>query len=134
MSRAFIYRNLTKGCYSVQCTKTGRLLYHADEVFVIDAELVVRPGGRRRVLDTGHKNVHAGIRGMLKPGTHSVACRPTEITYNPYLYDSFVVKTTGKRICSARSVHLGPFGVYACGLVGRDSRARLTANPSDSRQ
>jgi hypothetical protein len=60
-------------------------------VLLEDARPKVSQAGRLRVLREGRKNVHAGLVGNLR----SIERRPFHgetITYNPYLYDSFVFK------------------------------------------
>ena len=62
----------------------------------------VNKKGRERVLREKRKNVHAGISGYLSQKFFSDAWDDitekelTEITYNPYKYESFVDKDTKK--------------------------------------
>ena len=119
--RAFVYRNLNKPgvVWSVQNTKTGRVAKHAKAVLIEDAELVVQPGGRKRVLKEKRKNVHAGIRGELSSSTKKPAsCIP--ITYDPYKYRSFVRRDNGKAVFHARVVYLGARGACAVDPNGSD--------------
>jgi len=99
-----VYRNLHKNCWSVRDNKTGRVLRHVDEIHLLDADLVVRPAGREKVLREKRKNVHAFAKGevtawipRLPEGWHLnkdeyEAYDTTQIIYNPYLYDSFMLK------------------------------------------
>lgn len=57
------YRNLNNGKLSLMNARTGRIAGHADAVLLTDARLVVREGGRRKVVETGTKNVHAWVQG-----------------------------------------------------------------------
>lgn len=61
--RAFVYWNIRKRCYSIRYK--GNVIAHAKEVLLADPEFVVSEAGRQRVLDSGHKNVHAGVRGEI---------------------------------------------------------------------
>jgi hypothetical protein len=58
-----VYRNLHKGCYSIQYK--GRVVAHADEVLIREPVFRVQPAGRKRVLRTKKKNVHAFVVGEL---------------------------------------------------------------------
>ena len=58
-----VYRNLHKNCYSIQLD--GRVVAHADEVFIRDPVFRVQPTGRKRVLREKKKNVHAFVVGDL---------------------------------------------------------------------
>ena len=58
-----VYRNHTRQCWSIR--ERGRVVGHAPSVTLADAVMVVRPGSRARVLRTGHREVHAWIRGTL---------------------------------------------------------------------
>ena len=106
--RVEVYRNLHRSCWSVRDTKTGLVVDHVDAISLIDAQLVVRPAGREKVLREGRKNVHAFIRGTVDG--QAVQSQTVEITYNPYRYDSFVVKGTEEPIKTAESVTLTETG------------------------
>ena len=54
-----VYRNLHAGCYSL--TYKGIVVAHTQRVVMGTAMLYVNENGRQRVLDTGHKNIHAGL-------------------------------------------------------------------------
>ena len=72
---AWVYRNLmrTSGVwYSI--VQRGLVVGHTTEVAIDRPRFVVREGGRRRVLETGAKNVHAFVVGRIVPG------------YMPHLY------------------------------------------------
>jgi hypothetical protein len=70
--RVRVFRNLTSRCYSVQAqvfNDRNRLVWrtvaHADSVTLADCRFRVSEAGRRRVLATGKKTVHAWIAGDL---------------------------------------------------------------------
>jgi hypothetical protein len=90
----------------------------------------VRKKGRQRVISSGRKNVHAFVRGTLKSGNwSSIAEKPksplvydshalaldgwVEVTYNPYMFSTFVVKATGQPIMKADKVLIINSSVYA---------------------
>lgn len=62
-----VFRNLTKGCYSIQARgpKGFRTVAHADTVELADVTFKVSEAGRQRVLSTGKKQVHAFVCGTL---------------------------------------------------------------------
>lgn len=118
--RVFVYKNLHRDCYSVRDESTKRVSLHAMFVYMKDVTLSVGKKGRERVLEERRKNVHAGIRGTLLAHGEKVSQDPPEgwtpITYDPYKYDSFVVKDSEKPITIAEEVWLTPKGVYAKGI------------------
>lgn len=118
--RVFVYKNLHRDCYSVRDESTKRVSLHAVFVYMEDATLSVGKKGRERVLKERRKNVHAGIRGTLMGYGKAVQFGPPEgwvpVTYDPYKYDSFVVKETEAPVSKAEAVWLTPNGVYVKGI------------------
>lgn len=89
--KVFVYFNLHKKNFSIKDMVTKRVVAHTDYVALSDCEFKVYESGRQRVLREKQKNVHAGIIGYYIQSelpTDSMS----EVTYNPYLYDSFVLK------------------------------------------
>jgi hypothetical protein len=99
--KVFVYKNLhatrKNGGVTVYSVKAldgpdkGRVIARSSHVLLTDVRPKVSQAGRRRVLREGRKNVHAGLVGNLV----SLDRRPFHgdvITYNPYMYDSFVFK------------------------------------------
>ena len=103
-----VYKNNHKGCWSVRDSKSGLVICYTDSVCLRDTKLVVRESSRQKVLANKRKNVHAFIKGYIdihryRPialGTERESyklyhdfwrcTKRTEVTYNPYKYDSFV--------------------------------------------
>jgi hypothetical protein len=109
-----VYRNTNrKGvCYTIK--QQGYVVAHADEVFLINAEFYVSEAGRKRVLKSGKKNVHAWVSGELVkdyiPGDRS---RVFQVVYNPKRYKTFRRTDTKKPIKHASMVMLTEMGVFA---------------------
>jgi len=93
-----------------------------------ECDLVVSESGRQRVLETGHKNVHAYVRGSVEavegfksfkgrivpPELFSSLCinpRASEICYNPFEGPTFRVKSDNTPIYWADRVTLHGKGV-----------------------
>lgn len=90
--RVFVYRNLTKDCWSVRDEATGLVILHTKRLLLADAKFVVQEAGRQRVLREKRKNVHAGVRGSLvRGGKMGPKFRKScvEVTYNPYKSGTF---------------------------------------------
>ena len=89
--KVFVYKNLHKDCWSVK--QDGLVKAHADKLEMWDCSFRVNQKGREKVLKEKRKNVHAGILGRVDDigGTVMIG---TEVTYNPYKYNSFVDKNT----------------------------------------
>lgn len=66
--RVEVYWNLHKNRFSVRALDgrdKGIVIAHCEYVALTDATFHVQQAGRRRVIETGRKNVHAVIRGDL---------------------------------------------------------------------
>lgn len=90
--RVRVYRNLHKGCFSVQTYETGRgwrVRAHTTRIRLDDVEFKVMETGRQKVLKERKKNVHAFVIGtvrMEQPRYH----QNVGVKYNPYVFSSFV--------------------------------------------
>lgn len=112
----FVYRNLTKDCFSVQ--QNGRVVAHAQNLSMRNNTFNVCESGRQKVLKTGQKNVHAKIKGFLVNNDH-ISNLPNKINYNPYKYNSFVNTDLTNSTISVKSallVKLQEGKIYAIGL------------------
>lgn len=108
--RVMVYYNLHKHTFSI--TYQNKVILHADYVKLSDVEFRVRPGGKQRVRDEKSKNVHAFVIGNLIDFCE-YPCEniPDEtnkmvVTYNPYKYESFVIKSTEEPIFNAEEVDM----------------------------
>jgi hypothetical protein len=106
--RVMVYYNLHKHTFSVQ--KNGIVVFHVDYLKLKDVEFRVRVGGKEKVRKEKSKNVHAFVIGILEDFCE-YPCEemPEEpvgeiITYNPYLYDSFVFRKTKEPVYNANEV------------------------------
>lgn len=108
--KVMVYYNLHKHTFSVR--SNNRVVIHADYVKLVDVEFKVRQGGREKVIKDKQKNVHSFVIGTLVDYC-SYPCKdmPTEpnnniVTYNPYKYNSFVMKDTEEPIYQASVVKM----------------------------
>lgn len=108
--RVFVYRNLHRKCYSVKSMQTGRVLFHADDITLVNVKFRVGKAGRERVLRTKQKNVHAGVVGYI--ADVSLLCQSIKVTYNPYKYSSFV-RQDESSIVEAKIAHIDASGINA---------------------
>mgnify|MGYP003153599657 CR=1 FL=1 len=98
--RVYVYRNLTKGCWSLKSLKTGKVIGHAQSLTLKDTIFKVSEAGRQRVIRNRQKNVHAGIVGTIMApvaredwiNSKGVPARKIPVTYNPYKAPTFVTK------------------------------------------
>jgi hypothetical protein len=108
--KVMVHYNLHKHTFSV--TYNGRVITHADYVKLVDVEFRVRQGGRDKVLQDKRKNVHSFVIGYLVDYcSYPCADIPSEpnntiVTYNPYMYKSFVMKDTEEPIYQASEVKM----------------------------
>lgn len=105
--QAFIYWNSRKKTFSVRAEEgihKGKVITHLDYVALSYPVAKVSIAGRERVRREKRKSIHAGIWGTLTAGkkegitTRALqkldSCR--EVSYNPYINDTFVFSDTGE--------------------------------------
>jgi len=110
-----VYRNLTKKCLSVR--QGGIVRCHVVNIVLRDCDFHVGVG-RRRVLKTKHKNVHAWVKGTVVNARETDGLLPMweEVSYNPYTSDSFTAQLGG-RVATAKYCDIdGTGSVLAHGL------------------
>ena len=101
--RVEAYYNLHKNVFSIR--HMGRVIQHTKMAVIKDAEYIVRPAGRAKVLREGKKNVHAFVRGEwlgMNLGM-IMSCLPhhdrgKRVIYNPYKYSTFVEALTDEPV------------------------------------
>ena len=109
-----VYFNLHRKPWSLRDRRAGRVVGHPRAViFPHGASFVVQAAGRATVRQTGHKVVHAFVRGD-SPETfdhvedwHAFGLslpNATRVTYNPHRDSSFVVADTLEPIAHASCV------------------------------
>jgi hypothetical protein len=119
--RVFVYFNLHKKCFSIKALegeRKGLVIAHRDLVILTKCKFKVSEAGRQRVLREKKKNVHAGVTGLWGASATGII-EPAElyflelfgrrVTYNPYKYDSFVIKTTEQSVDVADVVGMNVF-------------------------
>jgi hypothetical protein len=111
--RIEVYRNLTRGCWSIRDKRTRRVTGHAAYVELVNCRLRVSEAGRQRVLRTRRKGVHAWIEGDLVIPTGDGGAGLVAITYNPYQMATFQRRDTGAPVTTASRVILSMEGAYA---------------------
>jgi len=124
-----VYFNLHKKVWSIRDKKSGLVIAHRRELTLKDATMRVQPAGRDRVRREGTKNVHAFISGEWVDTPYGTdqplvdhSSLEEEITYNPYMYDSFVAKRTEKPVFGAEWVVFRGKNVLAKGITyGREN-------------
>ena len=114
----FCYFNLHKFVFSVRNQKTKLVERHSNTVVLNDCKFKVSQKGRERVLKEKRKNVHAGVEGTLCgfENTHNLE-EFVELTYNPYKYSSFVIKSTGETVDGAKIIVLKDKRIFAKGIL-----------------
>ncbi len=114
--RVFVYYNLHKHVWSIRATEgpqKGRVIGHSATVLLQDAMPKVSEAGRQRVLQERRRNVHAGITGTLvHTGEEGYFPGLTEVTYNPYKYETFVDKDTEEAYCGSSFAYMAHKRVY----------------------
>lgn len=105
-----VYFNLHRKVWSLRNRATGRVERHARLViFPHGARFIVGQAGRARVMHTGHKNVHAYVRGESYAAADYAdnwmdTDALTRVAYNPARAGHFTRTDTGERVDSASAV------------------------------
>jgi hypothetical protein len=108
--KVMVYYNLHKHTFSIQ--KNGLVVLHVDYVKLKNVEFRVRVGGKEKVRKEKSKNVHAFVIGTLEDfceyPCENIPQEPDGevVTYNPYLFDSFVFKKTKEPVFIAKTVEM----------------------------
>ena len=90
MQKVRVYWNLHKKMWSVQDTKTNRVIGHKQHITLWNAKFVVRKSGQKRVREQGKKNVHAFAVGFITDDIQQVYDSWNRVKYNPYTDDYFM--------------------------------------------
>jgi len=108
--KVMVYYNLHKHTFSV--TYDGKVIMHADYVKLGDVEFRVRQGGKEKVRTEKSKNVHAFVIGKLLDYCEfpcddlPVKTFGKIVTYNPYMFDTFVYKDNQEPVYHANKVNM----------------------------
>lgn len=109
-----VYRNLHTRTWSVKDRATNLVIGHPAEIEAHDVLFAVNLNGLKRVRQEKRKNVHAAVRGWVvhtpEEARHQPPAFPgpewVAVTYNPYLYTSFVRIADNSPIRHARAVRM----------------------------
>jgi hypothetical protein len=116
--RVFVYFNLHRKCFSIKALegdRKGRVVAHSTTVLLEGCKFKVSEAGRQRVLREKRKNVHAGVTGTWINADRVESCYEflsmvgRQVSYNPYKYDSFVIKATEQVVDKADVVGMKVF-------------------------
>jgi hypothetical protein len=86
------YFNLHKRCLSIQNKVDGvwKVVRHAEQIVLTDAEFKVSEAGRQRVIKEQRKNVHAVVLGNQISQINNLDFPKGRVYYNPYKAPTFV--------------------------------------------
>ena len=82
-----VYKNLRKQCYSIR--QKGKVIGYANVLAMSNVDFVVQKGGRKRVLESGQKNVHAFLRGFIYVCDSDKSKFDLSYNLQSSIYDSF---------------------------------------------
>lgn len=107
--RVRVYRNLHRGCWSIQDEKGKLVLGYAMTIQLKDVSFHVNEKGRQRVLKEKKKNVHAKVWGTVVGFENGY--QKDVAYYNPYKTDKFI-DLHGNKLDSCESVTLKDNQIY----------------------
>jgi len=88
-----VYFNVTRKVFSIR--QDGIVIAHRSNLFLTHSKFIVRESGQKRVRETGHKNVHAFVRGMWDQKeyhTFKDLLLWRRVSYNPKRDNFFMVQ------------------------------------------
>jgi len=116
-----VYRNLHKGCLSVQ--QGGLVKCHTDNVVLRDFKTIVNLKGQERVRREKAKNVHAFIEGFVIDAKETwkgmLDFGWGKCYYNPYQTDHWTDPETGGYIQSGEFADVAPDSVLVYNYLYR---------------
>jgi hypothetical protein len=143
--RVEVYYNLHRKCLSVRSRVTGptygKVIGHLPAIVLHNVTFHVSEPGRQRVLREKRKNVHAVVRGevnlewLRRVFAQEQACDPyivtpkappaladriVPVTYNPYMYETFVTRHSERPVVAAEMVEIKGRSMTACNPVYHD--------------
>lgn len=104
-----VYRNIRRAAYSIR--QEGRVVGHTSKIVLEDVTFVIHEAGRKKVIKTGQKNVHAWVKGRIPVRGLGVCKPPRWARYNPKETKTFVDRESGKSLTWARYVILEDRGI-----------------------
>jgi hypothetical protein len=102
-AKLHVHRNLHKQTWSLSLR--GKVLSSKPEQRLVGVVFKVRPGGHKRAVREGVKNVHAFAVGNRPIRHYTVDDTVVDVTYNPWLADFFYDKVSGQQVIGAVAVH-----------------------------
>jgi hypothetical protein len=125
-----IYRNLNNGRMSIQSKSSGswKVVGHVLNAVLQDMTFYVSESGRQRVIRDGCKNVHAWGEGILLGQIDESVYAPVDLSYNPYVNQSFIERGTEHAIatCKFLAVRENQVFVSPDAIDGSGDRPNLT--------
>lgn len=124
-----VYRNLHHGGYSIRCSRTKMVLARCESVLINQCTFRVSEAGRKKVLETKRKSVHAYITGIFVTADESLSDH-SEMTrviyYNPYETNLFTDITTMEPVYKLDSVLCIGKVVHASDSIPFDNQKQLS--------
>jgi hypothetical protein len=116
MQRVIVYRNLTRGGWSIAEAigrtglRRGKVLEHRSRVVLADVVFRVEESGRQRVIRRGQREVHAWAVGTIVDAVPA-GLAGRELTYQPYRSGAFETRQ-GEPVARCAFVE------FAAGAIG----------------
>ena len=106
-----VYWNSTRKIWSCIENHRGRVSSYATTLDLKDCRFRVSQAGRKRVVETGKKNVHAFVMGDVTKHTFpDERVNWVRVRYNPYSMDNFIRTDTGEAVFVASRVFMDAHG------------------------
>jgi hypothetical protein len=107
-----IYRCLNRKGKTYSIKQNGIVVAHTTDKshLLTNCKFIINKSGKKRCLSKKQRNVHAYIKGKILPYNSEGCLSENEITYNPYLNDTFMCDEN--EITECKTILISPNGIY----------------------
>lgn len=107
----YCYRTLIKKNVWYSIKQSNLVVAHGVNFVLEDVSFIVRESGKKMVIKSGQKNVHAFAKGYIKPAINvPFEFQKNKILYDPFLNEFFM--QNGNPIVKAHSIYFSSIGVF----------------------
>ncbi len=104
-----IYRCLHRKGTVFSIQQNGKVIGHSSNISLQNVSFTVNPSGKRRAIQTGQRNVHAFVRGIICPFNNQTGRR---ISYDPFNSKGFYFVDDEKEVLNLAQVTFNSQGLW----------------------
>lgn len=97
-----IYRCLNRTGKTFSVMQDGLVVGHVQNISLRDVKFKVNRSGKARCLETGQRNVHAFVEGVITDKSVSPSGVRARVSYSPFSEKGFILSGTTMEVNSAK--------------------------------